>query len=185
MVAGGGSILAAVGVAWGNAGQGASRRLADHAEGAVLGQQAFHAVEDRFVQGHVDHLAFAAGLAFVQRQQDADHAVQRGQRVADAHAHAHRHAAGLGGQVAQAAHGLGHNAEAGFVAVRPCLAVAADAQHDQARIELQQVLWPQAPAFHGARAEVLDQHVGINGQAAHDIARFGLLEIQRDRALVA
>jgi hypothetical protein len=33
------------------------RRAAHGAKGAVLGQQAFHAVEDRLVQRHVDHLA--------------------------------------------------------------------------------------------------------------------------------
>jgi hypothetical protein len=76
----------------------------------------------------------AVGVAVAQRQQHADHAVQRGQRVADAHAHAHRHAAGLARQVAQPAHGLGHHAEAGLVAVGAGLAVAADAQHDQARV---------------------------------------------------
>jgi hypothetical protein len=130
------AVGAAVGVAGRDAGQRAAGGLAHGAEGAVLGQQAFHAVEHALVQRHVDHLPLArfTSLAVVQRHQDADHAVQRRQRVADAHAHAHRRAAGLGRQVAQPAHGLGHHAEAGLVAVGAGLAVAADAQHDQARV---------------------------------------------------
>ena len=64
------------------------------------------------------HLALAAARPMVQRHQDADHAVQRRQRVADAHADAHRHAAGFAGEVAQAAHRLADHAEAGPVAVR-------------------------------------------------------------------
>ena len=80
------------------------------AERAVFGQQAFHAVEHRLEQGHIDHLALAGALAFVQGHQDADHPVQRGQGVAEAHAHPHRHAPGFRGEMAQSAHRLGQSA---------------------------------------------------------------------------
>jgi hypothetical protein len=84
------AVAAGIGIARRDARQRAAGGAANGAESAVFGQQAFHAVEHRFVQRDVDELAAAAALAFVQRQQDADDAVQRRQRVADADADAHR-----------------------------------------------------------------------------------------------
>src|SRR5690606_10440649 len=91
------AVVARVGVGRRDAWQGAAGRLADVAEGVVLGDQAFHHGEYRLVQCHVDLLAFAAARTLLQGQQHADHAVQRGQRVADADAHAHRRLAGVAG----------------------------------------------------------------------------------------
>jgi hypothetical protein len=91
----------------------------------------------------------------------------------------------FGGQVAQAAHGLGHHTKARLVAIGAGLAVAADAQHDQARVELQKIVWPQTPALHRAGAEVLDQHIRVCGEAAHDVLRGRVFQVQRHRALVA
>jgi hypothetical protein len=53
------------------------------------------------------------------------------------------------------------HAEARQVAVGPGLAVAADAQHHQARVQRVQRVPAQAPAFQRAGTEVLDQHVGL------------------------
>ena len=80
--------------------------------------------------------------------------------------------------MAQAAHGFGHHAEAGFVAVGAGLAIAADTQDDQARVQRQQVVRPQAPAFHGTGAKVLDQHVCVCGQLPNDGLRLGAFQIQ-------
>src|SRR6185369_14740577 len=116
---------------------------------------------------------------------DADHAMQRRQRIADADADPHRHAPGLAGQVAQAAHRLGHDAEAGAVAIRPGLAIAADPQHDQAGIEPEQYVRAEPPAFQRTWAEVLDQHVGMAGELAHDFLRVVILQVQGERTFVA
>ena len=105
------------------------------------------------------------------------------QRVAYAYADAHWHTAGLGRQVTQAAHGLGHYAKAGAVSVRASLAIAADAQHDEARVERQQYLGPQSPALHRAGSKVLYQDIAFQGQLAHNVLCFGLLQIKRQRAL--
>ena len=99
--------------------------------------------------------------------------------------HAHRHAARLAGQVAQAAHRLADGAEARQVAVGAGLAVARDAQHHQAGVQLRQHVVAHAPAFERAGAEVLDQHVGLGDQLAGDVLPFGAAQVERDRALVA
>jgi hypothetical protein len=138
------------------------------------------------VQRHIDHLALAAvDLAVVQRREHADGAVQRRQRVANRHAHAHRHAAWLAGKVAQATHGLADGAKAWQVTVRPRLAVARDAQHDEAGVERVQLFGRHAPRFERAGAKVLDQHIGLGYQLAGYGLPFVLAQVQRHRALVA
>ena len=111
--------------------------------------------------------------------------MQRGQRVANAHADPHRHAARFGGQVAQAAYGFCDHAKTRLVAVGAGLAVAADAQHDQARIEFEQFVGAKPPAFHRAGAKVLDQHIGVQRELAHDGLRVKAFQVERDRAFVA
>ena len=60
------AVGAVIRIAGRDAGQGAAGRLAHRAKRAVLGDQAFHHIEHRFVQRHVDHLAQATvGLAVV------------------------------------------------------------------------------------------------------------------------
>ena len=111
--------------------------------------------------------------------------MQASQRVAQADTSAHGGAARFGVEVAHAAHGLGHDGEAGTVTVRTCLPVSADAQHDQAGIAAAELVIAQAPFLHGAGLEVLDQHVGLVDQLAHRIAAFGRAQIEHHTLLVA
>ena len=111
--------------------------------------------------------------------------MQRSQRVANTHADAHRHAAWLGSQVAQAAHGFCYHAKARAVAVGAGLAVTTDAQHDEARIEFEQFVRPQPPALHRARTEIFYQHIRIKHQLADDCLRLWVFKIQHHRALIA
>src|SRR5690606_9562825 len=53
------------------------------------------------------------------------------------------------------------------------------------RVELVQGFPRQAPLFHGARSEVLDEDIGLAGQLAHDILAFGLAQVEADRFLAA
>jgi len=69
--------------------------------------------------------------------------------------------------------------------VGPALPVAADAQHHEARVRAAQLVVAEAPAFHHTGLEVLDQHIAFGDQPAHDLARFGLPQVQRDAAFVA
>ena len=72
-----GIALAAVRVAGRNAGQGAASSLSHSTKSAVFGQQAFHAIEDGFIQRHIDHLALAAALAFVTECGDNAYTVEQ------------------------------------------------------------------------------------------------------------
>ena len=175
-----------IGVARRDAGQRAARGTADDAERVVLGQQALHHVEHALVERDVDDLPLpAVDLAMAQRRQHADHAVQRGQRVADRDAHAHRHPTGLGREVTQTTHRLAEHAEAGLARIRAGLPEARDAQHDQPGIERVQRVPAEPPALQGAGLEVLDQHVGLGRERAHRLLALGRAQVERHRALVA
>ena len=140
--------------------------FADKAEHIELRDHAFHHGEDRFVQGHVYHLALAAvDFPVSQRHQCTDHTPQGSNRVTDGNTRAHRWAVVEAGDVAQAAHRLAHGAEARLVLHRPGLAEARQAHHYQARVERVQHVPAQAEFFQHARAEVLDQDVGVGQQA--------------------
>ena len=96
------------------------------------------------MQRDVDHLADSDLIARAQRQQDADHAMQRRQRIADGDAHAHRRAARLAAQVTQAAHGFADGAETRQVAIGAGLAIARDAQHHQPGLMARKVSQPSS-----------------------------------------
>ncbi|OIQ63369.1 hypothetical protein GALL_550900 [mine drainage metagenome] len=179
------AVLAPVSVARCDTRQSAAARATHFTESAVFGQQAFHAVEHRLVQSHINDLPLTRTLALMQRQQDADDTVQRGQRVADADTHTHRHPTRFGAQVAQAAHGFGDHAKTGLVAVGASLSVTADAQHDQARVDGHQLVGPQAPGFHGTGTKIFNQNVGLEHQLAHNVLRLTVTQIKRQRAFAA
>ena len=82
----------------------------------------------------VDHLAFAAALALVQRGQDADRRVQAGGDVALRDAGPHRRPARLAGDAHDAAHALDDDVERRPVAVGPRLAEAGGRGVDEARV---------------------------------------------------
>ena len=79
-----------------------------------------------------------ASLFFVKRHQNSDHAMKRGQGIANAHAYANRQTAWLCTEVPQTTHGFSHNTKSRLVFVRARLTIATDAQHDQSRIEVKQ-----------------------------------------------
>ena len=122
----------------------------------------------------------------MQRHQRADHAVQRGDGVADRDADAHRRPVGIAGDVAQPAHGLADGAEAGPVAVRPGLAETGEPHHDQPGIERWRAASQPSPHFSIAPGRKFSTTMSApRGELAHDLLRFRLLEIERHRLLVA
>ena len=70
-------------------------------------------------------------------------------------------------------HGLGEGAEAGPVAVGAVLAEPGDPDQHQAGVEIVQHVPTDAPALQRARAEVLDHHIGLGGQARNTSAPSG------------
>ena len=74
---------------------------------------------------------------------------------------------------------------AGAVAVGAVLAVARDRAVDERRVRLRELLVADAEPVEHARAEALDQHVRVPGEAQQGVLPLLLLEIEADRALVA
>ena len=76
--------------------------------------------------------------------------------------------------MAQSAHRFGHHTKARLVAVRACLSVTADAQHDELWVERKQFIWTQTPAFHSTRAKVFYQDIGIFDELPNNVLCLGL-----------
>ena len=108
----------------------------------------------------------------------------RGQ-VGDRGAGAHRPLAGEPRDRHQAAHALRDLVEAGAVAVRSVLAEAGDAREDDARVDLLERFVVDAEAELHVGPVVLDHDVGGLRQLHEDRDALRVLEIERDRALVA
>ena len=121
----------------------------------------------------------------MQRGQRADAGEGRGQRVADRDADARRRRDRVADDVAQAAHRLADRAEAGAARVGPGLPVAGDADHDEARVGGGELLPAEVPFLERARAEILDQEVGLRGELEQEPLPLGLAQVERDRFLVA
>ena len=104
------------------------------------------------------------------REQRADDAVERGQRVADRDAGARRRPVRRAGDVAQPAHRLADHAEPRPLAVRPRLAVARDAHHDEPGIVGGERFVGEAPRLQRAGTEILDDDVGAASASWRAIA---------------
>ena len=160
--------------------------LADEAAHVELRDHAFHHGEHRLVQRHVHHLTeTAVDLAMAQRHQRADHRPQRGNRVADADAGAHWRTVLEAGDVTQPAHRLADRAEARLILHRPGLAEAGQAHHHQLGIQRMDGIPAEPQLLQHAGAEVFDQDVGLSDQLAQDLLAVRVLEVERQRLLVA
>src|SRR6185312_1618430 len=136
-------------------------------------------------QRGLDILAFAGFLTLQQRDQNAHSAEDAGGEVGDGNADAHRALSRQPGDRHEPAHALGDLVEAGPVAIRTVLAEAGDAAIDQAWVDLLQALIVDLEAEFHVRAKVLDHDVGILRQPVQHLETFGILEVERDAALVA
>ena len=148
--------------------------------GELLGEIAHHRVD----HGDVDELALAGMGALVERRGDAQRRRRARHDVGAGEAHARRSVGRKAGDRHQAGHRLDHAVERRGLAVRPDLAEARDGAVDQPGIDRLQRLVADAELVHHARPEILHHHVGLGGQPLHHLDRLGLLEIERDRALV-
>src|SRR5262249_14194586 len=92
---------------------------------------------------------------------------------------------GLAGDAHEAAHGLDHEIVSDCIASRPGLAEAGDGAVDQARIDRLEVVIAEPEARERANLEIFQHDVGTYRERAHDPLSFGLVELDRDRALAA
>ncbi len=74
---------------------------------------------------------------------------------------------------------------AGAGAIGPGMAEAGDRAIDQPRIDRGEILPAEPVALERADLEILDQHVGLGGETAHEVGALGIREIDGDRALAA
>ena len=77
------------------------------------------------------------------------------------------------------------DAEGDVHALRPGVALAGDGGEHDARVDRLQCLVAQARAIEHAAAEVLDHDVAVRGELADDALAFGVLQVEREPALVA
>jgi hypothetical protein len=153
------------------------------------GAQAVHhgAQQGRTVgHGGVHHLALAGVAGFECGADDAE-GEHHGAAAEVADQVQRRGRRGIG-----AAHGVQHAGQGDVVQVvagglrqRAVLAPAGDAAKDQFGVARQAGVRAEAEALHDAGAEAFDQDVGLFGQLQHDLARLGVLQVERERAAAA
>ncbi|MNZ61580.1 hypothetical protein D3C78_796800 [compost metagenome] len=135
---------------------------------------------------HIQVLALPAVLAGNHRRQQADDSVQRSTGDVRRLNPQRQWPAVLASGV------TGHSRQRqvidvvpGAILVRTGLAIAGDRHVNQPRIDRPQCLIAQPQALHHARAKLLKDNVMVLQQLLDHLQRLGLLEIQRQAALVA
>ena len=168
------AIRAKVGIGWYDAGNGGAGRLSDHTGAVVFRDNAFHHVEHRLVQRCVDHLSVVAGIfkAVQAGHDDAKSGVQAGERVAYTQVHTHRPLTRQAVDVTYTTHAFADRSEARFGRIGAILAIAGYTRINQTWVAVRKILRAQAPFFHSAGPEILDQHIALFHQAPDQVAAF-------------
>jgi hypothetical protein len=138
------------------------------AEQVVRGERPFEDSERGAVERGVDDgtLAVATRVARVQRAEGGLRREQTGEVVGDRHTDAYRRAIGVTGEVEEASVADAHAIEARAARVRTVLAEAADAHHDEPRVE---GAGRDVPTLERAGTKVLDHDVGRRGELAEEV----------------
>src|SRR5207247_4972324 len=124
-------------------------------------------------------LAMEDGRAHPERAQHARGEIEKG------HAGPHGLAPRLAGDGHDAGEGLHERFVARRVLAGSGAAEGGDGAVDQPRVDGGERLVAKAEALHGARAEILDEHVGRAHEGLHHLHRLRRLEIELHAALVA
>src|SRR4030095_8838408 len=120
----------------------------------------------------------------LQREHRTDHAIERGERVADRDTDARRRPVRRAGDVAQPAHRFANDAETRALMVRTGLSVTGDANHDQSGVDRGERRVIEAPSLERARAEILDDDVGAPGERSRDCLSLRLAQSEAYQHLV-
>ena len=144
---------------------------------------------DGVEQRHVDILAEPARIAFAQCRQDGDTGVEPGRQIDDGRTYLHRPAAGhtvrKPGHAHQPADALKDIVVARPFPQRPALAESGDRAIHQPWVERAQRCIIEPAPREVAELVVLDQHIGLLREPAHQRGACIVREIDRDGALVA
>ena len=144
-----------------------------------------HQVHHTVHHGALDVLALAGLLAMQQRREDAERQMNPGAGVADLGSGHDRGAVEHPRRAHRAAHRLCDvlvGLEGGIGTFR---AEALDGSHYHARVDLLHPLPSEPEPVQNPRAEVLHEHVALLHQPGEDLLSALVLEVHRDRALVA
>ena len=169
------------------------RQARDHAAGALRQAARLEQVErlgrDERRQDaehrDVHVLAGAGGFALPQRRENADDAEDRRDQIRHRHADADRRIPGRARRHHQAAQRLDDGVHRLAGARVPGRAEAGNRAVDHARIDRPRERIADAEPVERARAEVLDDDVGLAQQVGEHVARAGLLQVERDAVLAA
>ena len=151
----------------------------------IVVERAADPAHRRFEQRGVDHAALAGAVALLQRGEDADHRPHAGGDVVDRRRAEGRRIFRPAGQRHHRAVGLRQRIEARRIAHRPLVAERADRAIDQPRIDRLHRRRPDAHLLDDAGPQVLDQDVGIAREPLQLLDVGGVLDVDRDRTLVA
>ncbi|MNR04670.1 hypothetical protein D3C85_1206500 [compost metagenome] len=140
-------------------------------------------------QRHIDVLAAAIAVTMGEGGQDRHGRVEPGEDVGQRDTDFHRPRTFFTfrapGQAHQPAQALDHEVIAGALGVGPGLTKAGDRAIDQARVDRLQAFIVQPIGSQATNLEVLDQHIRLRCQLAHQALALGLGEVDGQRTLVA
>ena len=139
---------------------------------------------DGVVHRHLDDLPPSGALALEQGRGDRREQVDAAGEVDERGAGLGRRPVGLSGGRGAAGHRLHGDVHGGHVRVGTGGPVALAGGHDQARVARQQPRRAELQALHGARREVLDEHVGGLDQVEQRLAAGVGLQVEHHAALV-
>src|SRR5438105_5034270 len=120
----------------------------------------------------------------MQREQRADHAMQRSDRIAEREVRARRRPVGKAGEVAHAADPFSDRGESRALTIRSGLAVTRDPHEDQLRVVARKRVPAEVPLLERAGPEILDHDLRAAGKAPHDLLALGTAQVAGHRFLV-
>ena len=142
--------------------------------------------EQRLIEADVDLLAAAAIVVAIVDREHRRHGGEGGSDgIGHREARQGRRPVGKAGEGRNAGEGLGDRAVAAALGVWAALAEAGDPHHDEARIDLGELLVAETPALEGAGPIVLDHDVGGLHEFAEQLLAARLRQGERDEPLVA
>ncbi len=160
----------------------ASRPLARREiDSRLVREQRGHRVEHR----DLDLLAAPGATARQEGKHDAVGRRHTRHQIRDRRPHLHRRPVGKARDVHEARFGLNHEIVAGASGLRPRFAEAGDRAVHELGILVGEGGVAEAELLHGARPEILEEHVTLPDQGAQDRLSLGVLEVEGDALLVA
>ena len=142
-------------------------------------------IEDGLQQGDLHAATLAGAAAADQTGQNTVHHVVAGKGVRHGDAQRRGRLVTIAVGVGQARHGLQQQVLAGLAFPRALCAVAGDGGIDQAGIQDTGALVVQTELGHNARAEILNEDVGLLHQRLHQLQVLGILQVGGKALLVA